>query len=123
VQKSGARIGRVVDVLIDSQGQPQALVVDLSSSLAGDKRHVAANWADLHILSRNKTLTLQMDFTDAQLKASPTYGPDQPIKIVSPVVPAPAPAAAASPAAVSSGAVAAGPVASGSAASGARPSR
>lgn len=123
VQQSGARIGRVVDVLIDSQAQPQALVVDLSSSLAGDKRHVAANWADLHIVSRNKTPTLQMDFTDAQLKASPTYGPDQPIKIVSPVVPAPAPAAAASPAAVSSGAVAAGPVASGSAASGVRPSR
>jgi len=37
-----------------------------------------------------------MDFNDAQLKAAPTYAPEQPIKIVSPVVPAPAPATAAS---------------------------
>jgi hypothetical protein len=95
-QKNGARIGRVVDVLVDAQAQPQALVLDLSSSLAGDKRHVAANWGDLHVLSRNKQWQLQMDFNDAQLKAAPTYAPEQPIKIVSPVVPAPAPATAAS---------------------------
>jgi hypothetical protein len=94
-QRSGARIGRVVDVLVDAQAQPQALVLDLSSSLAGDKRHVAANWGDLHVFSRNKQWLLQMDFNDAQLKAAPTYSPEQPIKIVSPVVPAPATAASA----------------------------
>jgi sporulation protein YlmC with PRC-barrel domain len=102
-QKSGARIGRVVDVLVDSQAQPQALVLDLSSSLAEDKRHIAANWGDLHVVSRNKQWQLQMDFNDAQLKATPTYSPEQPIKIVSPVVPAPASSvpAAAAPAASS----------------------
>jgi hypothetical protein len=94
-QKNGARIGRVVDVLVDSQAQPQALVLDLSSSLAEDKRHVAANWGDLHVISRNKQWQLQMDFNDAQLKAAPTYAAEQPIKIVSPVVPAPASAASA----------------------------
>ncbi|MDR5878127.1 MULTISPECIES: hypothetical protein [unclassified Caballeronia] len=103
-QKSGARIGRVVDVLVDSQSQPQALVLDLSSSLAEDKRHVAANWGDLHVVSHNKQWQLQMDFNDAQLKATPTYSPEQPIKIVSPVVPAPASApAGASAASVASG--------------------
>jgi hypothetical protein len=116
--KNGGRMGRVVDVLIDSQAQPQAVVVDLSDSLSGDKRHVAANWGDLRLVTRNKALQLQMDFTDAQLKASPTYGPEQPIKIVSPVVPAPASATAAasapaSAASSSSGAVATGAVASG----------
>ncbi|KND54552.1 Periplasmic protein TonB, links inner and outer membrane [Candidatus Paraburkholderia kirkii] len=114
MQKNGARIGRVVDVLVDSQAQPEALVLDLSSSLAGDKRHVAANWGDLHVISRNKQWQLQMDFNDAQLKASPTYAPEQPIKIVSPVVPAPASAASAAPA--SSGTA-------GTTASGARPAR
>jgi sporulation protein YlmC with PRC-barrel domain len=95
-QKNGARIGRVVDVLVDSQAEPQALVLDLSGSLAEDKRHIAVNWGDLHVVSRNKQATLQMDFNDAQLKASPTYAPEQPIKIVSPVMPvaASAPAAA-----------------------------
>ncbi|WP_374728549.1 hypothetical protein [Caballeronia hypogeia] len=124
-QKNGARIGRVVDVLVDSQAQPQALVLDLSSSLAGDKRHVAANWGDLHVLSRNKQWQLQMDFNDAQLKATPTYAPEQPIKIVSPVVPAPASAASAASAPASSGAAgatASGAV-SGAPASGAHPAR
>jgi hypothetical protein len=130
LQKNGARMGRVVDVLIDSQAEPQAVVIDLSDSLSGDKRHVAASWGDLRVVSRNKTPQLQMDFTDAQLKASPTYGPEQPIKIVSPVVPAPASAPASAAAAASaasaptsSGPVATGPVASGATASGARASR
>ncbi|VXC04959.1 PRC-barrel domain-containing protein [Burkholderia sp. 8Y] len=139
-QKNGARIGRVVDVLVDSQAQPQALVVDLSSSLAGEKRHVAANWGDLHVVSRNKQLALQMDFNDAQLKAAPTYAPEQPIKIVSPAVPAPASSAAASGGAsggangaangaaaagagTSGGTTASGSVAAQTPSSGARPAR
>ncbi|WP_250513207.1 hypothetical protein [Caballeronia sp. INDeC2] len=126
-QKNGARIGRVVDVLVDAQAQPQALVLDLSSSLAGDKRHVAANWGDLHVLSRNKQWQLQMDFTDAQLKAAPTYAPEQPIKIVSPIVPAPATAASAAPAssgaASASGATASNAASAQTQASGARPAR
>ncbi|WP_175940373.1 hypothetical protein [Caballeronia sp. BCC1704] len=128
-QKNGARIGRVVDVLVDSQAQPQALVVDLSSSLAADKRHVAVNWGDLQVVSRNKQLALQMDFNDAQLKAAPTYAPEQPIKIVSPVVAAPASAAAAGGAASgagsanSGGTTASGAVAAQTPSSGARPAR
>jgi sporulation protein YlmC with PRC-barrel domain len=124
-QKNGARIGRVVDVLVDSQAQPQALVVDLSSSLAADKRHVAVNWGDLQVVSRNKQLALQMDFNDAQLKAAPTYAPEQPIKIVSPVVAAPASSAAASGAgsASSGGTTASGAVAAQTPSSGARPAR
>ncbi len=89
-QKNGAKMGRVVDVLIDAEGVPQALVIDLSDSLAGDKRQVAANWPDLHMQLRNKAMTLQMNFTDAQIKAAPTYAPEQPVKIVSPVVAIPA---------------------------------
>ncbi|KIG11328.1 hypothetical protein [Caballeronia concitans] len=126
-QKNGARIGRVVDVLVDSQAEPQALVVDLSSSLAADKRHVAANWGDLQVVSRNKQLVLQMNFNDAQLKAAPTYAPEQPIKIVSPVVPATpassATATAASSAPSSGGATASGAVAAQGSSSGARPAR
>ena len=110
-QKSGARMGRVVDVLIDSEAQPQALVIDLSDSLAADKRQVAANWPDLHVVSRNKVMQLQLDFTDAQIKAAPTYSPDQPIKIISPVVPPPEPAESPEPAAAPAAAPATAPAA------------
>ncbi|HEV7834067.1 MAG TPA: hypothetical protein VGP09_11895 [Caballeronia sp.] len=115
-QKNGARMGRVVDVLVDAQAQPQALVIDLSDSLAADKRQVAANWPDLHVVSRNKVMQLQLDFTDAQIKAAPTYSPDQPIKIISPVVPPPEPAESPEPAS----AAAPAPAAASSPASGAK---
>ena len=108
-QKNGARMGRVVDVLIDAQAQPQALVIDLSDSLAADKRQVAANWPNLHVVSRNKVMQLQLDFTDAQIKAAPTYSPDQPIKIISPVVPPPEPAASPEPAPATTAAASSGP--------------
>jgi len=108
-QKSGARMGRVVDVLVDAQAQPQALVIDLSDSLAADKRQVAANWPDLHVVSRNKVMQLQLDFTDAQIKAAPTYSPDQPIKIISPVVPPPEPAESPEPASAAAAAAAPAP--------------
>jgi hypothetical protein len=107
-QKNGARIGRVVDVLVDAQAEPQALVVDLSTSLAEDKRHIAASWSDLHVVTRNKQQMLQMDFNDAQLKASPTYAADQPIKIVSPVDSAAAASAASAASAAGASAAASG---------------
>lgn len=119
-------MGRVVDVLIDADAQPQALVIDLSDSLAADKRQVAANWPDLHVVSRNKVMQLQLDFTDAQIKAAPTYSPDQPIKIVSPVVPPPEPAASPEPAsapAVATASSGPGSGAKASAAAVARPSK
>jgi hypothetical protein len=116
-QKSGARMGRVVDVLVDAQAQPQALVIDLSDSLAADKRQVAANWPDLHVVSRNKVMQLQLDFTDAQIKAAPTYSPDQPIKIISPVVPPPEPAESPEPASAAAPAAAPAPAPAAAAAS------
>jgi hypothetical protein len=68
-----------------------------------------------------------MDFNDAQLKASPTYGPEQPIKIVSPVAPvaaSSATAAASAPAgSTPSGTTASGSVAAQASSSGARPAR
>jgi hypothetical protein len=120
-QKSGARMGRVVDVLIDSEAQPQALVIDLSDSLAADKRQVAANWPDLHVVSRNKVMQLQLDFTDAQIKAAPTYSPDQPIKIISPVVPPPEPAESPEPASASASAPGTAPAAVAASASASAP--
>jgi hypothetical protein len=95
-------------------------VIDLSDSLAADKRQVAANWPDLHVVSRNKVMQLQLDFTDAQIKAAPTYSPDQPIKIISPVVPPPEPAESPEPASAAAPAPAPAAAAASSPASGAK---
>ncbi|MEI6002955.1 PRC-barrel domain containing protein [Paraburkholderia bengalensis] len=109
---NGGKVGRVIDVLIDGNAQPQAVVLDVSGIISPDRRTIAANWSALRFVTKDKTLRPLMDLNDAQIKASPSYEPDKPIRAVSPAPP-PAPASAAT----------AGPSSSAAAASTARTSR
>ncbi|RFU48086.1 PRC-barrel domain-containing protein [Paraburkholderia sp. DHOC27] len=100
---NGVKVGRVVDVLIDANAQPQAVVLDVSSLVSTERRMIAANWSALRFGTRDKQLYPLMDLSDAQIAAAPVYAPNQPIRAVSP---APPPTAAA-PASASSNAAAA----------------
>ena len=105
---NGAKVGRVIDVLIDANAQPQAVVLDVSGMVSADRRTIAANWSALRFAVKDKTLYPLMDLSDAAIAASPPYASDQPIRAVSPAppappaTPAPAPAAAASSTATAS---------------------
>ena len=113
---SGGKVGRVIDVLIDANAQPQAVVLDVSGIISPDRRTIAANWSALHFVTKDKTLRPLMDLNDAQIKASPSYETDKPIRAVSPAPPPAPPSVAASSAAT-------GPSSSAAAASTARTSR
>jgi len=90
---NGGKVGRVIDVLIDANAQPQAVVLDVSGIISPDRRSIAANWSALRFVTKDKTLRPLMDLNDAQIKASPSYEADKPIRAVSPAPP-PAPASA-----------------------------
>jgi hypothetical protein len=95
---NGGKVGRVIDVLIDANAQPQAVVLDVSGIISPDRRMIAANWSALRFVTKDKTLRPLMDLNDAQIKASPSYETDKPIHAVSPAPPpASAPAATAGP--------------------------
>jgi len=91
--KSGTRVGRVVDVLLDKQAQPQAIVFDVSNSIGPNRHNIAAEWSVVRLVARDKSLQLQMDLSDAQIKAAPPYSSDQGARVIAPVVPPVAPAA------------------------------
>ncbi|WP_233272588.1 PRC-barrel domain-containing protein [Paraburkholderia acidisoli] len=99
-RSNGAKIGRVVDVLLDGSADPLAVVLDVSGTL--EKRHtIAADWAALHFVTKNNTLAAQLDMSDQQVDASPAYVADQPVRAVTPsaaTATAAAPAASAAPA-------------------------
>jgi hypothetical protein len=115
---NGGKVGRVIDVLVDVNAQPQAVVLDVSGIISPDRRAIAANWSALRFVAKDKTLRPLMDLNDAQIKASPTYEADKPIRAVSPAPPpSPVPASAPAPATT------AGPSSSAAAASTARTSR
>ncbi|MFT4069341.1 PRC-barrel domain-containing protein [Paraburkholderia sp.] len=97
-RSNGAKVGRVVDVLIDGNAQPQAVVLDVSGMVSTDRRTIAANWSALRFVMRDKELRPLLDLSDAQINATPPYASDKPIRAVSPAPP-PAPAAAAASAA------------------------
>jgi PRC-barrel domain len=89
----GSRVGRVTDVLIDNHASPQAAVLDVGS-LIHQRRRIAADWSALHFVRKGDGLTVQMDLSDAQVDAAPSYEPDQPVRAVSPSRPPAKPAAA-----------------------------
>jgi hypothetical protein len=93
---NGAKVGRVVDVLIDRAAQPQAVVLDVSGLVSPDRRTIAANWSALRFAPKDKSLRALLDLSEAQIKASPPYAHDKPILAVSPAAagtPASAPGA------------------------------
>ncbi|HTH75893.1 MAG TPA: PRC-barrel domain containing protein [Trinickia sp.] len=82
-RRNGARVGRVVDVLLDNRGEPQAAVVDVGS-LIHERRSIAADWSALRFVPKDGALSLQTDLSDAQVNAAPPYLPSQPVRAVSP---------------------------------------
>ncbi|WP_369054755.1 PRC-barrel domain-containing protein [Burkholderia gladioli] len=87
---NGTEIGRVVDVLIDRDAQPQAVVLDLGGLVNPDRRTIAASWSALRFAPKDKSLRALLDLSDAQLKASPPYQADKPVIAVSPPAATPA---------------------------------
>ncbi len=80
---NGERVGRVIDVLIDNRGEPQAAIVDVGS-LIHERRSIAADWSALRFVTKDDGLSLQTDLSDAQVNAAPPYVPNQPVKAVAP---------------------------------------
>ena len=93
-RSNGAKVGRVIDVLIDANAQPQAVVLDVNGMVSTERRTIAANWSALRFVAKDKELHPQIDLSDAQINATPPYASDKPIRAVSPAPPAPAAAAA-----------------------------
>ncbi|SDE21075.1 PRC-barrel domain-containing protein [Paraburkholderia lycopersici] len=107
---NGAKVGRVVDVLLDGSADPQAVVLDVSGTL--EKRHtIAADWSALRFVTKNNVLEAQLEMSDQQVDASPAYAPEQPVHAVTPAAP-PAGANPAVPAAAAPATPATAPAAS-----------
>ncbi|MGF6724904.1 hypothetical protein P3T43_004273 [Paraburkholderia sp. GAS41] len=105
---NGGKVGRVVDVLIDANAQPQAVVLDVSGGIVNtDRRTIAANWSALHFGTKDHALYPLLDLSDAAIAASPAYDTGQPVRAVSPAPPAAPAAPASAPAAAASSSTAA----------------
>lgn len=68
------QVGRIVDVLVDDQGQPRAAVIDFGGFMGLGNRRIAVAWRALHFLPAAQH-HIRIDLTVDQIKATPDYKP------------------------------------------------
>lgn len=82
---TGKDLGRLVDILVDEDGQPQAAVIDFGGFLGVGSRKVAVHWSTLHFNPAEGKHLITLDMTPDQIKAAPEYtNPDKPAPVVTP---------------------------------------
>jgi hypothetical protein len=95
----GKEIGRLVDVLVDATGTPEAGVIDVGGFMGVGARKIAVHWSVLHFAPANAKQPITLDLTLDQLKAAPEYrNPAKPAPVVLPAPAAEPPAPGSSPA-------------------------
>jgi hypothetical protein len=85
LDSEGKDIGRLVDVLVDGNGQPQAAVIDFGGFMGVGNRKVAVHWSTLHFDPTDGKHRVSLNMTPDQIKAAPEYSnPDRPAPVVTP---------------------------------------
>lgn len=69
------QVGRIVDVLVDDQGQPRAAVIDFGGFMGVGNRRIAVAWRALHFLPAAEQHHIRIDLTVDQISQTPDYKP------------------------------------------------
>ena len=87
----GEDLGRVVDVLADSQGHVRVAIIDFGGFLGVGTRRIAVDWPLLRfdLSTRDKPLILSVD--RQKLQSAPEYNSNKPRVLVPPAAPDDAP--------------------------------
>nr|WP_294511327.1 PRC-barrel domain-containing protein [uncultured Rhodopila sp.] len=89
----GKDIGRLVDVLVDENGQPQAAVIDFGGFMGVGSRKVAVHWSALRFNPGSSKHQVTLEMTPDQIKAAPEFSnTGKAAPVVTPADAAPPPA-------------------------------
>ena len=83
--QEGKEVGRLVDVLVDVNGQPQAAVIDFGGFMGVGNRKIAVHWGALHFSPGDAKHKVTLEMTPDQIKAAPEFrNPDKAAPVVTP---------------------------------------
>ena len=86
----GKDIGRLVDVLVDANGQPQAAVIDFGGFMGVGNRKVAVHWSVLRFSPGDSKHKVMLEMTPDQIKGAPEFlNPNKAAPVVTPADAAP----------------------------------
>ena len=69
----GKDIGRLVDVLVGDQGEPQAAVIDFGGFMGVGSRKIAVQWSALHFTPGDAKHPITLELTQDQIKSAPEF--------------------------------------------------
>ncbi|WP_245442907.1 PRC-barrel domain-containing protein [Methylobacterium terrae] len=95
---AGEDMGRIIDIIVDKDGRPRAAIIDFGGFLGVGSRKIAVDWRALHFSADNKPGRAVLQLNRNQVRVSPEYKPGDPIVVLGPAGPVPAPATPAAPA-------------------------
>lgn len=75
-------IGRIVDVLVDRSGQPQAVVLDSGGFLGVGNRKVAINWTSLHFSPAHADDAITTSLQPDQIRSAAAYIEGKPALVI-----------------------------------------
>lgn len=79
----GTVLGRLVDILVDKNGSPEAAVIDFGGFLGVGSRKIAVHWNTLHFNPGDAKYPIVLDLMPAQIKGAPSYqGESKPAPVV-----------------------------------------
>ena len=67
-------IGRLIDILVDATGKPEAAIIDFGGFLGVGNRRVAVHWSALQFNPEDTKHPVVVDMTPDQIKTAPEYG-------------------------------------------------
>jgi hypothetical protein len=80
---AGEDMGRLIDMLVDRDGQPRAAIIDFGGFLGVGSRKIAIDWKALHFSPDDpKGNAISLALTRDQVKAAPEYKDGGPVVIL-----------------------------------------
>ncbi len=81
--QDGKDIGRLIDVLVGEEGEPQAAVIDFGGFMGVGSRKIAVQWSMLHFSPGDAKRAITLLLSPEQIKAAPEYkDPAKPAPVV-----------------------------------------
>lgn len=80
---AGEELGRLVDIVVDGEGRPLAVVVDVGGFMGLGMRRVALAWGLLRFRAEPETVRLSVEISPERVTAAPEYRPGDPASILS----------------------------------------
>jgi hypothetical protein len=77
-------IGRIIDVLVDPSGLPEAAVIDVGGFLGVGMRRVAVAWSALRFTMTKAGMRIGLDIPSDRIKSAPEYVVGKPVEAMMP---------------------------------------